>query len=173
MSTRSAIAYASGDGWHGVYCHSDGDPTGQGPQVWNAVQHACGGNARRFRDTFIARHPAGWSSFSGNKDGWCYCHDHETGKRTSRRDNAPMPVCSDHEADNSALFIEWVYVVGTNALTVYTSIRGNGETVEADPRYVWGLVGTYPLDAPEPDWEGVEACGDALKDAAHACNDIA
>lgn len=38
MSTRGAIAIARGDGWVGVYNHSDSYPTWLGPRIWRYLQ---------------------------------------------------------------------------------------------------------------------------------------
>jgi hypothetical protein len=57
MSTRSCIAYTYGDGWRGRYTHSDGYPTGRGPDVYAFLQ-ARGFDAYK---ALIDDHPAGFS----------------------------------------------------------------------------------------------------------------
>lgn len=164
MSTRSVIAYPTSDLWAGTYCHMDGYPTWQGPRLWSLRHDQCGGDAQRVRETYLLSHPGGWSSLGSV----CYCHgdDPDTG---DMRDDAT------DEAANEALSIEWVYVMGRAALTIYTSVRAEG-TMRCEayggghydqPRYRWTRVTSVALDPHAPDWTWIERLGDAAKEAAH------
>lgn len=54
MSTRGAIAYRAGDGWEGVYNHSDSYPTGLGKELWAFIN----GGRLAFSDETAEAHGA-------------------------------------------------------------------------------------------------------------------
>lgn len=66
MSTRGAIAYRTGDGWEGVYNHSDSYPTGLGRDLWHFIhgndEGAVPHTAQELADLIKAT-PQGFSSF--------------------------------------------------------------------------------------------------------------
>jgi len=152
MSTRSVIATTQGDGWQGVYCHFDGYPTCRGPRLWKVLSD-CGFDRDRFEAEVLTPHPGGYSSFPET----CYCHD-------PRHDPTNVMRYTEADEEASALFIEWVYVVGRNVLTIYTCVpTGEERRCENDdgrwwmePAYRWVVVTQVPLDGPEPDWQAIE-----------------
>ncbi|MDO8490840.1 MAG: hypothetical protein Q7T04_02350 [Dehalococcoidia bacterium] len=48
MSTRAVIARPVGDGWEGVYHHSDGYPTGLGSYIFRIIHYRYKGDAAAF-----------------------------------------------------------------------------------------------------------------------------
>jgi hypothetical protein len=153
MSTRSVIAVAKGDGWQGIYCHMEGYPTYQGPELWRVWHTAYLGDLTAFEQGVITGHPAGYSTFPDD----CHCHN-EWGDK----DGEMLYTHNDEQA--SALFIEWVYVFSRRVLTIFTSEpTGEQQRCENDngrwwmePAYRWVVVCQVPLDGPEPDWQVIE-----------------
>jgi len=91
MSTRGCIARRAGDGWQGVYHHSDSYPTGLGCYLFRLIRHVYRGDVGAFLGYAIDEHDGGWSHIfpSGTiktkpDGGWfydaedrrpeCYCH---------------------------------------------------------------------------------------------------
>ena len=174
MSTRSALAYKTKEGWEGVYCHWDGYPTNRGKQIWEILMQKFvlnkgkigvsndGSTAlQSFVDVYIKGHKGGWSVFPDE----CYCHSPEFMMRDGVHDN--------WETDKTvnALFIEWVYVIDieNKKLFIYTGARAEGEHEEKasngrkwkSPNYQHYLVCEIEInpDAKEPNWDFVEATG--------------
>lgn len=177
MSTRSAIARVNGDGFVGVYHHWDGNPTGLGKTLWDL---ALENDLAVLLETLIDLHPAGWSTINGAdwskepgfieaasvqgvKPPQCYCHG-------DRSDEA-NPVTQDYD-----MGMEWAYVFDEDAATMAVlervRVSGVGDDVPAETHAMgafgtlgthpdtkerddaWRVRGTFPLNGPEPDWEG-------------------
>ena len=163
MSTRGIIAQAKGDGFEGVYQHSDSYPNGLGPDLWQALQ-ARGAKAVVVED--IEAHRGGWSTYPDR----CYCHTMER--------NGPEMVMTQSQAD--WLFIEWGYVIDpdSNRLGVVVGlVREPGDHAEFSERngnrrewrednYGYRLVGSFPIDGPEPEWSVLEEQGEQIRDDA-------
>ena len=147
MSTRSAIAQPAGDGWAGVYCHSDGCPTWNGRRLWEAYHREFGRDVASMRKALIDDHPQGWSLLL---------------ERPYGPDEPEMPIvctCPSPESKCDPLFIEWAYVLGDRELWVYEASQtkpGLGVTNNVDTTYVHRLVGAFPWDGDEPDWEAIK-----------------
>lgn len=155
MSTRGAIAIQKGDGWAGVYTHSDSYPSYRGTRVWRTIQDGT------FR-SLIESHPGGFSSFPNTP-----YPEHEP----------PMPVTSESPG---TLFIEWVYILSTNGerLTILVNqllpIEGkmpyDEETLRPDGFWDYGhclarhlFVVSIPVNGHEPNWEEIEEMGRLLR----------
>jgi len=155
MSTRSVIATAHGDTWQGVYHHSDGYPTWLGAMLWKHWVH-WGRDLPTFEREMVTNHPGGWSSLRSR----CYCHD-DAG---TEYPEYPRMQYTPEDEQESALFIEWVYVFSRCVLTIYTNApTGEEQRCENDnghwwmePVYRWALVTQVRLDGPEPDWQAIE-----------------
>ena len=166
MSTRGVIARVQGDGWKGIYHHSDSYPTWLGRELWRALQNEYEGDVEALLKDAVDEHPGGWSSFSDR----CYCHDPE------RKDEGDM-IMTDRDCD--PLFIEWVYAFdpGSRTMSVFSSAQAEtllpgqhgtyiepSETHHLDGTvehtdghyYVHRLVGSFPTDGDEPNWEELE-----------------
>lgn len=78
MSIRSAVGFSVPGGWKGRYVHSDGDPVGRGPDLWEIVVR----DGRERTLTVLTHDHFGWSSI---------CHDQPdiTGAEPNR--DAPYP----------------------------------------------------------------------------------
>jgi hypothetical protein len=150
MSTRSVIAVAAGDGWHGRYTHFDGYPTEAGKEWW-CVFHTYA-DLTSFEAAIITAHPGGYRQAGGE----CYCHD--------VGDDPNGCMYTDRDEKEEALMLEWVYVFGRRVLTIYTN-EPTGEEQRCEnsvgrwwmePCYRWVVVCQVPLDGPEPDWQVIE-----------------
>ncbi|MBX3081735.1 MAG: hypothetical protein KF716_08865 [Anaerolineae bacterium] len=65
MSTRSVIArWTQGDNWQGVYCHSDGYPSGVGATLWRIYRAPFGRDLAAMLKLLIDDHPEGWSAIA-------------------------------------------------------------------------------------------------------------
>lgn len=142
MSTRAVIANGTFDKFRGVYSHSDGYPTWLGVEVWKRKEEI---------SDLIDKHPDGFSSFPEV----CYCHD----EYFSKRDGSSAPDSPQYNSDKEAaywteevtdwLFIEWAYIFDDKNLYVVKAKK-------RDDKYMPVLVGTFPLDGEEPDWNKLE-----------------
>lgn len=65
MSTRSAIARPTADGFAGRYHHWDGYPTGLGATLFQIHTEVFNGDTERMLEVLIDEHPAGWSTING------------------------------------------------------------------------------------------------------------
>jgi hypothetical protein len=151
MSTRSVIAKPEGDGWKGVYCHWDGYPTHRGKQVWAAFHEL--GSADALRE-YAIREKGYWSSFAVPSTT-------RAGDWVDQVDDQFV----DSQGDDCGT--EWCYVIGDRELYVLdrrwgTPNSDDGKMVgmfgcgaDAGKGY-WKLVGTYPWDGDEPNWEKIE-----------------
>lgn len=180
MSTRACIAKASGqDSWQGVYSHYDGYPSGIGREIWRIIHWSYfkkseNGPQRmtiddyrdaleKFCKTYIAEHPGGWSSFEA---GVCYCHD----PLFKKRDGALSGRITSDDPD--PLFIEWVYVLDpeTISMTIYSHIEvSTEEPVRRNPLNLGDGQWDYghcicrhvricwiDLMGEEPEWKDIE-----------------
>lgn len=184
MGTRGVIARAKGDGWEGRYHHWDSYPRGLGKTLWDLYHGFFNQDKEAMTKFLIDEHPAGWSTINradfnmsaGYSEDFdprqahgpiCYCHGERTEEPTLETDQTADP-----------LFIEWVYVFGTNhhmAVFASKSVPAlkqgqHGHKVEAsDARYQDGRIKHTPehyyvhapvtlidLDGPEPDWNAIE-----------------
>jgi hypothetical protein len=183
MSTRSAIGWKTETGWDGVYVHFDGYPTGRGPELWKVLMEKFVLNKGRlgvlnkgdtalqsFVDIYIKGHRGGWSSFPKE----CYCHSADFVMRDGQKNNEPYMT----EKRSDPLFIEWVYVidVANKKLIIYTHGRAKGEHWEGEkdrrwkqPNYKHYFVCEVDInpDAPEPNWEFIEATGQKISNEMH------
>lgn len=159
MSTRGCVAIAKGDGYKGVYNHSDSYPTWLGAHVFEHLQErlAEDGSLKPFAKK-LAKHRR-WETYI------------EEG-----RDAKGLGLLTPETVD--PLFIEWVYVIDAdeNSMTVLASVSEKG-TEPGNVQYREPLrrkdgamdYGNYVyrhklvavirigLDEPEPDWEEIEA----------------
>lgn len=171
MSTRSIIARTDFDGWTGVYCHSDGNPTWQGHQIWQLVRDFKGDLPAMMAFLCDGEHQSGWSwlpasraEHDGQQPAWsilgethrpCYFH--------WRGDTGSM-VTRSTDGDTWA---EWAYAINerTGKLFVYVAKH------EGQNQTAWRLVragdeyGVDLLDDSEPDWAAIEQRGDAARAA--------
>lgn len=173
MSTRSALAFKTEDGWEGIYCHWDGYPTNRGSQIWKILMEDFCLNKgelgvqndgkietalRSFVDVYIKGHPSGWSSFPDT----CYCHDPGFVMRDGIIDGKIT------SKDNDPLFIEWVYIIDVKEkkLVILTSYS-TGKTIQkvdykgkkydsSEYAHKVACVADIDPDKPEPDWEAIE-----------------
>jgi hypothetical protein len=146
LSTRGVIARGMNRGWAGVYNHFDSYPTGQGRAIWASLHERFGGDADAFLRYAVDEHPAGWSSFC---DGEAYGVEEVPGPGTA----SEIPFTEE----STPFGIEWIYAVEPEdrALIVY-----KGGTWHEGRNH--RLLGSFPLDGPEPDWLGLEADGRAM-----------
>ena len=160
MSTRGCVAIARGDGWQGVYNHSDSYPIGLGKKLWGHLQ---GKDLKQFAKELLSYGDwreylnGGVCEYCGKKAGQPHSISgvifmgepfspeiQRNLDRTGYRD----PKAKYHEhgegetdqmTDQTAdpLFIEWVYVLdpGSGLVTVF----GNGTAAELMP----GQHGTW------------------------------
>ena len=186
MSTRSCIARVEGDGWRGVYHHSDGYPSGLGCYIFRSIRREWSGDAGAFLD-YALSHDGGWSSLF-SPDPTCYCHGHfaDRDKIKPGDGSGVITGCECHERpyisgepDNmpscDPLFIEWIYVIDPDSRTM-TILENYGEdilgsfdswlvhldgTKEAMPKraYRHRINAVVDLDGPEPDWWDMEKEG--------------
>ena len=166
MSTRGVIAVTHGDSWLGVYLGSDAYPSWSGTRLWKVFSQQYGGDLALFEREVIRTHPGGYHS----ADDQCYCHDPADPRPTDAAFYTP------EDEDFEALHIEWLYIFGRHALTIYTSVRALGyHTCTRDdgyswqsPNYRWALVTQVALAGAEPDWQAIEALGETRRDEAEA-----
>jgi len=161
MSTRSMIARpltSSPTGRiEGRYHHWDGYLSGVGQTLWQLYFGHFNRDVEAMHTFLIDDHPAGWSTINGadftkspgygSPDGpQCFCHGerHEEGSKPYKCEGAQ---CTGKNCD--PVYIEWVYVLHPNGLTVYTSESEGGD-------YRHRFFGTYPWDQDEPDWNALE-----------------
>lgn len=145
MSTRGVIAVAHGDGWRGVYHGMDSYPTWLGARLWYTIHQL------RTLESFTT------NVIDANPQGYRHIHDPYEDR------HGDMRYTHDDE-QASALFIEWVYVVGRHVLTIFTNEpTGEEQRCENDhgrwwmePVYRWVVVCQVPLNGPEPDWQAIE-----------------
>jgi hypothetical protein len=142
MSTKAVIARQTGDGWEGVYQHSDGYPTGLGKELWSCLYDVYDGNLLVFVEGVIDSHPAGWSHFapevpprlwkSYEQSGFsseffaahavreCYCHL-PLGAERDGSSAASGWVTYDPGSDGADDF-EWAYCFGAGSLTIFAAL---------------------------------------------------
>lgn len=180
MGTRGAIARAVSDGWVGKYHHWDSYPRGLGRSLWNHLHGHFQSDVEKFLAFFIDQHPAGWSTtvdadltlepgfveypkwgVNRPEQAECYCHGDrsEEGHDLTSENGDPC-------------FIEWAYIFSPTHLTVLVGVAAakDDPTAYSDEYtrvpYRHALVGVYPLDGEEPDWEEVERQGNQLRNEA-------
>jgi hypothetical protein len=127
MSTRSCVAIPQGDGWKGRYVHSDGYPEHMVPALLDLIGRK---GVDRVVDVLINWNP-GWSfvgSYEGitnylGKDRAHFVSDYGL---AYTKDEANMTDWIT-DTENDALFIEFVYIMGSKSLTVLESYD-TGET---------------------------------------------
>ncbi len=158
MSTRAAIARPVGDGWEGVYHHSDGYPSGLGCYIFRIIHCQYKGDVAAFLKLAIDEHPAGWFHIFPdvivkegggfdiqNRAPQCYCHGYfgRGGKR-----NGMVTWLDDTDC-------EWAYVLDS----------GSGIMTTLDLRAPKAMF-QVSLNAPEPNWYEIE-CGPNLERCHH------
>mgnify|MGYP001577883886 CR=1 FL=1 len=161
MSTRGVLAVVEGDGWKGLYQHSDSYPTWLGKGLWAWLQEH---GTKEYAKT-LKKHPGGYSSFPEV----CYCHDESFGE------NGKVPTMRITSKRPDPLFIEWVYAVDVETEMVSVFEHQDDEAfdegrildspkLEEDGwwnyghcRYRHRLVGVFDLKGLEPDWEALES----------------
>lgn len=165
MSTRSCIAKPHGDGWTGRYHHSDGYPSGLGSTLWKAYHETFAGDVKALRELLIDSEAAsaGWSSINGADltqppqwGGRNFGDEPSEGPLSYfARGEAPSDphvcTCPSSETECDPLSIEWAYVLTDQALVVFKSVPGKGPE-----GYEHRMVGAYPWNGKEPDWNKVE-----------------
>jgi len=160
MSTRGVIAIARGDGWIGVYNHSDSHATWMGPRVW---EHAQTIDYGAIEEAVL------------------------TGVNVITEERELDGELITSELDDIQGYIEWVWVFSPEVLTAYTSVKTTEprpgqrrewiepwtlRTLEGGIEQMGGyyfvhdMVGTFPLSDPEPDWRPIE-CGENLERCGH------
>lgn len=155
MSTRSVVATAVGEGWHGRYCHDDGYPTHMGQVLWQAIATHPDGPAAAIAklDAFLMT-GAGSQSISSIHDPsflvepvldeWGVRGQHGARGNVRVYLNRPDDDGMDDVYDNTKDWRnEWLYIATLGGLMV---LRGDDDE----------LVGTFRYDEPEPDWNAVE-----------------
>jgi hypothetical protein len=153
MSTRSVIAVARGDSWEGVYVHMDGYPTSMGPALWTTWRYRHNQDLPAFTAQEITAHRYGYSSYPDDP----YAAEDEE------------QIFTAEDADEDALFIEWVYVFSRQTLTVFKSVptarQQRRENAAGhwwiEPVYRWAPVAQVDLQGLEPDWDAIEQQGSA------------
>ena len=150
MSTRGAIAYATGDGFRGVYHRWDSYPSGLGATLWERA-HKTEDLGIMLHD-LIENHPAGFSTIIREQE--CYCHS--LGKEE------PWEVTEKNAAGSG---VEYVYAFDVvsrtmSILSSYTTYEGCevkmiGMFGMGDPDATWRAITILDLDGPEPDWEAL------------------
>lgn len=190
MSTRSAIARSHGDGWKGRYKHSDGYPTGTGPELIRMYHDVFGADLDAMCAVLLDEH-YGWSHFADyqtsdpGEDVHGVGHQHADIRRMMYGDGrfAVVPhvgmayttqggqsdpdewitcACPNDASRCDPLFIEWAYVLSPNGIGVYVC-RRCGE-------HAWEhvFVGVAAWDATMYIWRGMEQHGDSLREMAYA-----
>lgn len=177
MSTRSVIARRAGDGWEGVYHHSDGYPTGLGCYLFRLIRYKFQGDPKQALE-FILAHDGGWSELFS--DSVCYCHG-DFAKRDKIRPGQKAGCfkgCECHPLEKGQytkdpscdpLGIEWVYVIDPEGHKMAVLSHGSdpipGTVLVYDERdqplypksqYYHVFAGCVDLDGPEPDWGALE-----------------
>ena len=173
MSTRSVIAQRAGDGWEGVYHHSDGYPTGLGCYLFRLIRHQYKGDVHTFLN-WVLSHDGGWSSiYSGPEGPTCYCH----GYFAERDRIEPGQKAGWHTSEEHGFDIEWVYAFDPNshkmavlkhdlfACSDYKSLP-SARTTDKATGPCMKLAGVVDLNGPEPDWGAIE-CGPDLERCLH------
>ena len=156
MSTRSCIARKGGEGWRGVYHHSDGYPSGLGSYIFDHIRRN-GGDIDAFLHWAIDEHDGGWSHIfpasvlrkkgkgtyydDTSPQPQCYCHGYFA-RRDGIRPGMGRGIitgceCGDKryltskskEAPScNPLMIEWVYILDTESRTM-TILESYGEDI--------------------------------------------
>ncbi|MGE0493246.1 MAG: hypothetical protein AB7S38_28820 [Vulcanimicrobiota bacterium] len=149
MATRGIIARRVGDGWHGVYHHSDSYPTGLGRTLWRfyhgisrtrpTLGERLGLTAPPDQPTFssleemlrfvIDEHPWGWSNLAAVAPS----------KPPKDYSGPPEPYTDRDPVYN----LWWVYVLDPTSLTMTVVDRLRNGSL------------TIGLDGPEPNWDEV------------------
>ncbi len=175
MSTRSVIAERQGDGWRGVYHHSDGYPHGLGCYIFRLIRQKYKGNVRTFLD-YALGHDGGWSHIfpgrllvagKGGRDHYsereafqCFCHGY-----FARRDKVkPGQGGGVQTHDKHGFDIEWVYVLDPEAKTMAVIKHAASDSCPDRPSLSrgvrhgpdFGLKAVVNLDGEEPDWWAME-----------------
>lgn len=104
------------------------------------------------------------------KDGY---PDHE--KRFHAHSEGEVKERQLTETQNDPLFIEWVYLIDPEkrVLHVLAHRSTTRKRKSGIHEYEHALVGTYPLDGPEPDWTAVEKKGDRIGEQAARRGEVA
>ena len=180
MSTRAVIARLEGDGWRGVYHHSDGYPSGLGCYIFRLIRQQYKGDVAAFLKWAIDDHDGGWShifpsyvlkrspkggetSDKSHPAPQCYCH----GYFAQRDGKKPGNGEGIQSHDKHSFDIEWVYVLdpGAHTMAVLSHHPGNGcpdnnrivnKPVPTRLR-CFNLETVVGLDGPEPDWWQMES----------------
>lgn len=157
MSTRGCVAICQGDGWQGVYNHSDSYPSGLGKKLW---EHLQGKDLKQFAEELLSYGDwreylnGGVCEYCGKKvgqphsiSGVIFAQRQEKASCPEIQDDLnrtgyPDPEANHHEhgegvsdqmTDQASdpLFIEWVYVLDPRSGLV--TVFANGETAELKP----------------------------------------
>lgn len=175
MSTRSVIARRMGDGWEGVYHHSDGYPTGLGCYLFRLIRHEYDGDAEAFLRWAIDEHDSGWSHIfpaqvygaeghsSDSEAPQCYCHGYFAERDgVSPGDRGGWQTSEEHGFD-----VEWAYVLDphTRKMAVlkhdmpacpdYKELSSTISSTRKEEPCI-RLAGVVDLREPEPDWLELE-----------------
>ena len=156
METRGVIAIGTQKKWSGVYNHSDSYPTGLGEALWNNIK-------LNGLDNVLEKINSDMNPIT----------DKEDEIKITNKNTEP-------------LFHEWIYVLNPKkkTMTILASVKEKGEHLEKgtnkggekyeynSPNYVHELVDEYKLNDHEPDWEKVEALGDAIKERGYQLSGV-
>jgi len=166
MSTHGIIAQRCGEGWEGVYNHSDSYPKELGKELWDILHNKFKNNLDKFLRFAIYEHYAGWSFFGSR----CYCHDES---RKVHNEDSLFFINPDDDKDGYTayvhrLFWEWLYIFDRERRVMEiwanydTGRRGLVYSEEQERmininKYDWMKVAEVDLDGEEPDWSEIQA----------------
>lgn len=153
MSTRSAIARTTADGWTGRYHHWDGYPSGLGASIYEQVNGHFGGDVEAALRFYCDEHPAGFSTivgadlaqvcgFAGSRVSastpQCYCHGERSGDEQ---------ICQSADPE-SISWLDWAYILSpeSNSMAVMEAVAGE-----------WALAGYVRFGEAPPNWEALTA----------------
>jgi hypothetical protein len=167
MSTNAIIAEPYGDGFRGRHLHWDGDLGGR--ELWPIIQRD---GVELARETLLHTHTV-WSELHHDRpdlskvklsaadqklDGWDlrqkYGRDHPKILLANLDDRVNVPGYGiAHKPGEDFWFDQtgvsdwrnWAWVLADRALILWHNHHG-------EP---YRLIGTYPYDGPEPDWDAV------------------
>ena len=118
MSTRSCVARRTDDGgWEGRYVHFDGDPGWRMPALLDLIDRD---GVDRVLQVVIDEHPNGWSALTAEDETLGKFHSPDRfevvpGYGIAYLDGEPSMITSKDTPD---CFIEWVYIVDSETITV-------------------------------------------------------
>lgn len=168
MGTRSIIARPTPDGFAGRYCHWDGYPEGVGKEIWHivardGVEKACkillddhyswSGLASNQPD--LAGIEKNYDAPFGSFEYLAYSVGDDInvpGYGISHADAQPDEFLTEETAKQA--WCEWVYVIGSDTLTI---IKVDGES-QAD----WESC-SFPWAGAEPDWVNIWSKAEELQ----------